>query len=141
EPGVAPRFGSPLTMAPELLRGQAASEYADIYSLGALLYRAAVGRYHRTDGTADTDQGAVRLDAATLRHVLGRPAARLVLRMLAEHAADRPTASLVLEELERIARLPRRRARTLAVAVVVGALVVALLASLLALQRVRSERD
>lgn len=141
EPGVAPRFGSPLTMAPELLRGQAASEGGDIYSLGALLYRAALGRHHRAAAVADPTDAGSSIDAPALRRALGRPAARLVLRMLAERPAERPGAGAVLQELERIAALPRRRARTLAVAVVVGALVVALLASLLALQRVRSERD
>lgn len=38
-------LGTPLVMAPEVLRGETAGTTADLYSLGALLYRLVSGRY------------------------------------------------------------------------------------------------
>lgn len=41
----SPSFGTPLVIAPELLRGQAAEPTSDLYSLGVLLYHLTTGRY------------------------------------------------------------------------------------------------
>jgi len=45
--------GTPLTAAPEVLSGAAASVSSDLYSLGALLYRMVTGRYPIQAGTLD----------------------------------------------------------------------------------------
>src|SRR5690606_14255532 len=74
------------------------------------------------------------------RRQAGRPMLRLVRRMLAEDPAARPSAEMVEREFERIAALPRRRARLVALVVVLASLGAGLAASLVALERVRSER-
>lgn len=45
--------GTPLTAAPEVLAGAAASVRSDLYSLGALLYRMVTGRYPIQAGTLE----------------------------------------------------------------------------------------
>lgn len=147
--GVAPRFGSPLSMAPELLGGGTASDRSDIYSLGALLYRLALGSHHRRDQVSGGAPPAADAPApefprgarSALRRALGKPTAQLLEAMLSASPAQRPSAIEAIAALHEIERLPRRRARRAATATVVLALCIGLVASLLALQRVRSERD
>ena len=49
-----PPRGTPLAMAPEVLRGEPQSPASDIYSLGALLYRLVTGRYPVEGETFET---------------------------------------------------------------------------------------
>lgn len=132
--GTRPRYGTPRTMAPELLAGGCSSYATDMYSLGVLLCCVALDRDPaglRDPGSFDTE----------LRRRLGRPLQRLLLRLLSTQPAQRPQADALITELDRIASLPRRRARRLAVALVLASLALGLGASLVALERTRAERD
>lgn len=130
--GVRPRYGSPASMAPELKAGAAAGATGDIWSLGALLYQIATGRL---------PEAGKPTDLAAARRVLGRPLAGLLAQMLDPNPQRRLDAAGVGQRLQQIAELPRRRRRRLAVMLVVASLVAGLVASLLALQRVRRARE
>jgi hypothetical protein len=131
--GAHPRYGSPASMAPEVLAGGPASAAADVYALGALLYRMAVG----DAATEGDDARGVR----TLRRALGVPLATLVTDMRASDAAARPSVAEIAVRLARIAALPQRRMRWIAMSLVFGALGVGLVSSLVALRSMQVERD
>jgi hypothetical protein len=60
--------GTPLAMAPEVLRGEPATPAADLYSLGVLLFRLASGRYPVEAATLEELRGRLdRGEAASLR--------------------------------------------------------------------------
>lgn len=132
--GSRPRYGTPCSMAPELLAGGCSTFASDMYSLGVLLCCVALDR--DPAGLRDRDS----LDSE-LRRRLGRPLQRLLLRLLSTQPAQRPQADALIAELDRIASLPRVRARRLAVVMVLASLTLGLGASLVALDRTRVERD
>ena len=129
--GVRPRYGTPASMAPELLEGAPASAAGDIYSLAALLHALAIG---------SLPEAGRAVAAADLRRRLGRPLAVLLCDMLATDPARRPDAAGVGTRLRRLAQRPRRLRRRLAVAVVMAALALGLVVSLIALRQVREAR-
>src|SRR5690606_25662659 len=80
-------------------------------------------------------------DSQRLRRALGAGFAGLIDSLMAEDPARRPDAASVARQLRRIATAPARRRRRLGIALVIASLLLGLLASLFALQRVREARD
>jgi eukaryotic-like serine/threonine-protein kinase len=85
--------GTPLYIAPELLRGEPASVRSDIYSLGVLLFHLLTGAYP-VKGPAFGDlklahQRGDRLDIRAARPGLSRPLARIVERAIDPEPARR----------------------------------------------------
>ena len=122
--GERPRQGSVDCMAPELLAGERGDARGDLYSLGALLRRAA---------------GAE--DGPSLRRCLGRSFAALIEDLMATKPDHRPEAAQAAQRLQAITSAPARRRRRLGVGLVIGSLLIGLLVSLVALQRVREARE
>ncbi len=106
-PSPARSEGTPLYMAPEVLRGEPADGRADLYSLGAVLYRLAAGRAPFEERPADKLLTAVLDEApeslATLAPHLSTAFSGLVMRLLAKEPGDRPESAR--EVASRLARL------------------------------------
>lgn len=85
--------GTPLAMAPEVLRGEPATPAADLYSLGALLFRLVSGRYPVEAATLDElrakQERGERLALRTLRPELPRAFVQVVERALESDPAAR----------------------------------------------------
>lgn len=94
--------GTPLVMAPELLRGGPPTVATDVYALGVLLRRLATGRHPRTARTQAELLDRLQRDGippvAELRPDLTPELAVLLDRTLAMDPAGRPGSSLVLAE-------------------------------------------
>ncbi len=119
-------FGTPAYMAPEQARGEPVDHRADLFSLGAVLYRMTTGRlpFAGTDLTAVL--ASLERDRPTPPRSLDRrlPArlSKLIEQLLAKSAAERPaSARAVAEALAGIPAAGRRGPRALA-AVALGAL-------------------
>jgi serine/threonine-protein kinase len=87
--------GTPLYMAPEILRGESASARSDIYAIGVLLYRLSTGRYPAEGGTM-----------AEVRDILKRGHAKLLRDMrtdFAEYFVETVDRSLSPEPVARFA--------------------------------------
>jgi eukaryotic-like serine/threonine-protein kinase len=96
--------GTPLYMAPETWRGEAATRSTDIYSLGALLYQLLTGHTPYTGRTASELRSAVLHGRLEVRPVPGAPAGLvdLILTCLDLAPSTRPTAEEVCHALEGI---------------------------------------
>lgn len=82
-----PEGGTPLIMAPELLRGETATPRSDLYAVGALLYRLLTGRYPiETRSPAELLARASRGDWTPVRDL--RPDASGVCVRVVEKALD-----------------------------------------------------
>jgi len=127
--GAQPRYGSPATIAPELLEGARATAASDLYSFGALLHHMLLGQLPDR-----SDPAALR---APLRRRAGRPLSLLVLELLSPGAEQRPDALAVGRRLAAIEGLPQRRRRMLAVALVIASLAIGLALATLGMQRAR----
>ena len=99
-------MGTPSYMAPEQARGESAGPPADVYALGAILYRLLTGRvvFPRdswVDALHDVCHAAPRPPS---KSVAGIPLLleALCLRCLDKNAAERPTAAELAVELERL---------------------------------------
>ncbi len=129
-------IGTPLAMAPEVLRGEPATPAADLYSLGVLLFRLATGRYPIEAATLDElrQKHAQRARASlrSLRPELPRGFVRAVEQALApaprERFADAAAFERALQAPDAArAATAARRPLTLAVAALAALAVVALL--------------
>lgn len=115
--------GTPEYMAPEQARGEVLDGRADLYSVGALLFQALVGR---PPFRARSPLAVVSLQLTAqpqrpseLRPDLGiyRPLENLILRALSKDRADRPSSAAVFRaDLLQIARDHARRGRRTRVA-------------------------
>ncbi len=138
-PGVSRSTGTPLFMAPERLEGEAASQAADVYALGATFASLATGRPpFRADSidsllAAHKDGRGPDLDGATMP----RAFRTLCREMLDPNPAARPSIEQVALRLERLATAPARRRRDLALASIFLVLAVGLAISVAAYVRVR----
>jgi len=134
-------LGSPLSMAPEQLRGEPVGPSADLYGLGVVLYFLAAGKVPVAAPTLTALAQAHTADqarSAALRLAeLPRALRGLVADLLAGDPARRPDAAQVLARLDRIVQAPRRRRRRAAVVAIVGSLGLGLAAALLGLHSAR----
>jgi serine/threonine protein kinase len=100
--GTGPLIGSPAYLAPETLSGQDPTPAADVFSLGATLYRAVEG--HLIYG--ELDNRTAVLHAAAAHQIVpperAGPLAPLLRAMLAEDPAQRPTMREVHHRLRGI---------------------------------------
>jgi tetratricopeptide (TPR) repeat protein len=130
--------GTPLYLAPELLRGAPASARSDLYSLGVLLYRLSTGGYPVSAGSLtelrDLHAGGQRRSLAAARPGLPPQFVAVIERALATEEGERyATAAEMESALESLgsARARVRRVRpVLALALLLAAAVGAWRASL-----------
>jgi serine/threonine protein kinase len=119
--GATPRY-----LAPEVLKGGAATAAIDVYALGVLLHWLGAGRF--------PEQGVV---AAGIRP---RQLRALLRTLLASEPEARPTALALTAQLQQLEMAPLRRARRIALLTMVAALLAISVVSTLAYQRARSEQ-
>lgn len=117
--------GTPVMLAPEVLRGEAPTVRADLYALGVLLYRLLTGRYPvEGESPMEIAHRHETAGARPLREV--RPEVPEALARLVDRAIDpdrrrRPASAAELErELESLlpGAVPRGRGRAMAAAIV-----------------------
>ncbi len=98
-PGVL--LGTPAYMAPEQVRGERVDARADVYSMGAVLYRCLAGRQVFTGASVLAVLAKVMLEDAPELAEVPVHVAELVARMLAKDPAKRPAdAAALLDALE-----------------------------------------
>lgn len=119
--------GSPLSMAPELFAGNTATQPADLYALGVLIYRLCEGKYPLTAASAEELAEQHRkghlASAAVSGTRMPRPLDRLVRRLLAPDPAHRPTAAEAAVRLRWIQEAPARLRRRLATGIIAISLI------------------
>jgi len=138
------RYGSPLTMAPELFAGEAPTPQTDLYAFGAVLHFAATGTYPLTGETIgdirEAHQTGHRPDFSALRQQA--PAeARFIESLLAAAPENRSSLDEVRATLDALAKAPQRRFRRRAIGALVASLVLGLATALFLLQRSESARQ
>lgn len=121
--------GTPVMLAPEVLRGEAPTLTADLYSLGVLLYRLLTGKYPvEGDDVHEIARRHEEGGAPTLRELspaLPEPLARLVGRLIDPDPRRRPASAAEVER-ELDALLPGASPRRRGWALVAGAAALAL---------------
>ena len=119
--------GSPLSMAPELFAGNTATQSADLYALGVLIYRLYEGEYPLTAASveelAEQHRKGQLASAAVSGTRMPRSLNRLVRRLLAPDPAHRPTAADAAGRLRWIRDAPARLRRRLAAGVIAISLI------------------
>ncbi len=122
--------GTPLYMPPEAVLGKSLSASADVYALGASLYRVITRKpVHAAqdwDALSEIHARAEPVDFGPLEGQVSRPVAALVRSLLARAPENRPDTDAILAAIESIRTAPERRFRRLAVTAVIGALAVGL---------------
>jgi serine/threonine protein kinase len=110
--------GTPLYMAPEVVFGDPPSTAADIYSMGATLYRALTGflpvEAEDWDGLKAAHEAGHRPDAALARGRVDGRVMRLIEDMMDPDPSARPDAGAILNRVRRIREAPQRRFRVAA---------------------------
>jgi eukaryotic-like serine/threonine-protein kinase len=103
-------MGSPGFLAPERIRGGAATPASDLWSLGATLYAAVEGKgpYDRGGGAMTTLAAAVTEEP--LPPVAGGPLSPLLHALLNRDPAQRPSAAAAAEMLDAVANTGPGRA-------------------------------
>ena len=123
--------GTPLYLAPELLRGGEATIQSDVYSIGVLLYRMLTGAYPvRAHNLADlrlAHERRDRDDVLAIRRDVPRPLARIIERAIDPDAERRyesvDALAIVLAALQpRGTVIPLKYAIAMAAALVLGGL-------------------
>src|SRR5436190_9457013 len=98
-------LGSADYMAPEVVRGEAAQERSDVYSLGCVLYECLTGRTpfagESVEDVLRQHVSALARSASALRPEIPAALDELVVQMLAKRAVDRPSAAQLAKRLER----------------------------------------
>ena len=127
-------IGTPLTMAPEVLEGNAASATSDVYGLGATLFRLLTGRYpveaESIDELKRAHASRQRLGLRTAAPNVSARLARAIERALAPDPVERwPSAHTFRRALDDVAD-PTRRVRTRAAAVGAGVAALAAIATI-----------
>jgi hypothetical protein len=109
-----PRFGTPLSTAPEVLDGAEGTPASDVYSLGVLLYTMLAGRHpveaETLEALREAHAAGRRTPLAELRPDLPRVVVRVVERASALDRSARPASAAALrDELARLLgeRVPR----------------------------------
>jgi serine/threonine-protein kinase len=136
------RFGSPLSMAPEVLAGGDPTPKADLYSLGVLLYFLLAGRLPVEANDLEDLARSHRTPLAESRaRRLRAPWAvrRFVARLLAADPSRRPDARGAADAIRSIQEAPARRGHRLAVAGVIASLAIG--AALAGLGYVRARQE
>ena len=113
ESGTGGSQGTPLVMAPEHLAGAPTTQAGDIYSLGVLFYSLTTGHYPHEAETREELAEKVGQEKVDFGQFSGSPKLwrSLIRRMLALEASDRPDHQEVVQALEDLRTLPRRRAK------------------------------
>lgn len=89
--------------SPERVLGEPLTPRSDVFSLGVMLFEMLAGRRPFDDDAGRTSAQRIRQDAPPSLGSAPPPLARLVERLLAKAAEDRPESAEVVQELERIA--------------------------------------
>ena len=98
-------IGTAAYMSPEQLRGESASEYSDIFSLGIIAFEMLCGKHPFRDENAEkTARNILKEKITPLNFAEGVPSdlRRLVCRMLSKEASKRGKAYDCLMELDKI---------------------------------------
>lgn len=136
--------GTPLLMAPEVLNGRPANTTADMYALGATLFKLASGRYPvEGDTLAAIRQAHRQGDLASLdqlRPDLPAALCQFIQALLHQDPESRPTARQAVATADWIAKAPRRRQKRWALTAVIGSLTVGLILSVFGLLRAEQQR-
>jgi hypothetical protein len=104
--------GTPGYLAPEQARGEAATTASDLWSFGLLLIELLTGKRGYPAGASSDELIALaQRGVATIPAGLPRAETQLLRRLLAAHAADRPSARETCAALQQIIERPRRRLR------------------------------
>ena len=130
--GASPPAGTPLYLAPEVLRGDAATPRSDVYSAGVLLYRLLTGVFPVAGASlaellAAHERGP-QTDVRAVRPELSKPLADVVKTALSPQPDRRPSTAEDLANALEAAAGPRSiggKIRRLAAAAAVLAVVVA----------------
>ncbi|MBY6204422.1 serine/threonine-protein kinase [Halomonas denitrificans] len=137
--------GTPLYMAPEVVLGNAPDQRADLYSVGATLYRVLDGAppfdvKEWADLRSLHQQGRRPRPARVSRDAGGR-IGRLIDRLMAFDPDQRPGPADVLAEVQAIREAPHKRFRRLALGGIAAVLVVGLVATSIGFYRADRARE
>ena len=128
--GPAMASGTPLYMAPEAVLGQSPSIKADLYALGATLFRVITGQPVHAARDWETlralHERSAKIDWSALDRRVSRPLRALIRSMLARSPTDRPDSDALLATIERIRSAPQRRFRRQAIGAITASLLLGL---------------